>query len=77
MSNWVICTRKSDEEPIYPHLDTVERMRWNEAGDGTIVVWPGGKDNFVKVLQGPEEILINEDRGAMESKKRSRPKTAV
>lgn len=77
MSNWVTCTRKSDEEPIYLNLDTVERMRWNEAEDCTIVVWPGGKDNFVKVLERPEEILINEDRRLAESKKGSKLKTAV
>ena len=76
MSNWTTCTRKSDEEPIYLNLDTVERMRWNEAEGCTVVVWPGGKDNFVRVLERPEEILINENHRLAASKKRSKQKVA-
>jgi hypothetical protein len=70
MANWVTFTRKSDKGPIYVNLDTVERMRWNEAEGCTVVLWRGGKDKFVKVLERPEEVLGNGDHHSVPSKKR-------
>ena len=71
MSNWVKCTRRSDEGAMYLNLDTVERMRWNDAESCTIVVWPGGKDKFVRVLESPEDILGAEHGGSVRKPSKS------
>ena len=70
MASWVTCTRKSDQKQIHLNLDTVERIRWNEAEGCSVVIWPGGKDRFIRVLEGPEEILANEEVASPPSKKR-------
>ena len=57
MANWVRCTRKVDNEPIYLNLDTTEWLRWNETEKFTIVAWPGGKENIVRVLEHPDDIF--------------------
>lgn len=55
MANWVKCTRKIDEKPIYVNLDTPMTMRWNEDEEFSVVMW--SKDDLVRVLETPEEIL--------------------
>ena len=76
MASWVACTRKSDKARIYLNLDMVERLRWNEAESCSVVLWPGGKDQFIRVLERPEEILTNEDVTSVASKKHSKLKAA-
>jgi hypothetical protein len=57
MANWVKCTRKADEAPIYLNLDTVMFLKWNELDGFTLVLLPGGKQNTIRVLERPEDIL--------------------
>lgn len=55
VANWVKCTRRVDEKPIYVNLDTAMTVRWNEDEKFTVVMW--SKDDLVRVLETLEEIL--------------------
>ena len=70
MANWVKCTRKVDNEAVYVNFDTAERLRWNDTDECTVVVWPGGKDNFIRILEHPDDIFEND----VQPKKLPRPR---
>jgi hypothetical protein len=57
MAKWVKCTRKADEEVVHVNLDAVMLLKWNERDSFTLVLMPGGKQNAVRVLERPEDIL--------------------
>jgi hypothetical protein len=57
MANWVTCTRKVDETPIYLNLETAMWLRWNEDEEVTIVMWSSKNGELVRVLEKPEEIF--------------------
>ena len=57
MANWVKCTHKGDEQPVYVNVDAAMSMRWIESDHATIVVFAGGEIDVVRVLERPEKIL--------------------
>jgi len=57
VANWVRCTHKVDNEPIYLNLDTMKWLKWNQIEKFTIVAWPGGEENIVRVLEHPDDIF--------------------
>ena len=57
MANWVKCTHKGDEKTIYVNVDTAMSMRWIESDNATIIAYPGGENDVVRVLERPENIL--------------------
>jgi hypothetical protein len=57
MAQWVKCTRKADDMPIYVNISIALWLRRNEEQNFTLVCWAGAKENIVRVLETPEEIL--------------------
>ncbi len=57
MANWVKCTHKGDENPVYVNVDTAMSIRWIESDKATIIAFAGGENDVVRVLQRPEAIL--------------------
>jgi hypothetical protein len=57
MANWVLCTRKVDETPIYLNLDAAIWLRWHEDEEVTIVMWSSKNGELVRVLETPDEIF--------------------
>lgn len=57
VANWVKCTRKADEMVVYLNLDTVQHLRWNEIELFTVVSMPGGKENNIRILERPEDLV--------------------
>jgi hypothetical protein len=61
-TNWVKCTHKGDENPIYVNIDSAMSIRWIESDKATIIAFPGGENDIVRVLERPEHILKSRDR---------------
>ncbi len=40
MANWVKCTHKGDENPIYVNIDSAMSMRWIEGDKATLSLFP-------------------------------------
>lgn len=60
MAQWIECTRASDNTPVRINLDTVSWMRRNEEEGFTVISFKAPwKDNSIRVLEQPEEILAN------------------
>lgn len=49
MANWVKCTHKGDEQPVYVNVDAAMSMRWIESDNATIIVYAGGEIDVVRV----------------------------
>jgi hypothetical protein len=62
MANWVICTRKVDQAPIYINLDAVMWLRWNEDEELTVLTWSSKNGEIVRVLEKPEEIFAKAEQ---------------
>jgi hypothetical protein len=57
MNRIVKCTRLADQAEVHINLATVMWLWRNEEKDCTIIAWPGAKENLVRVVEHPEEIL--------------------
>jgi hypothetical protein len=57
MANWVKCAHKGDANPVYVNIDIAMSMRWIESDKATIIAFPGGENDIVRVLERPEDIL--------------------
>lgn len=60
MADWVVCTRKADNMRIHLNLGTVRWLRWDENGEFTLVSWSTGKEDAIRLLEHPNELLKNE-----------------
>ena len=47
-TNWVKCTHKGDENPIYVNIDSAMSIRWIESDKATIIAFPGGENDIVE-----------------------------
>jgi hypothetical protein len=74
MANWIKCSRKSDSAPMYLNLDTAMTLRWNDSEAFTVVGLPGGDENYIRVLESPDDLfkasLANENVGQNVKSKR-------
>ncbi len=65
MSNWVKCTESKTEETVFVNLDNAMSVSRGKKGD-TIIAFPGGKDDYVRVKASPGDLFeaMDEDEPA-------------
>ena len=60
MTVWVKCTAKTGNL-ILVNLSTAMSAIWNDHEGCTIIAYPGGDENVVRVKERPEKILAAAD----------------
>ncbi|MGB7101931.1 MAG: hypothetical protein WBD95_24585 [Xanthobacteraceae bacterium] len=75
MASWVKCTRKVDNALLYVNLDLAVSVRWNDLEGFTAVSFGGGKENTVRILEHPDD-LVKAEGSAGNGKKTRRAETA-
>lgn len=58
MARFVECTMRSPESKVFVNLDRVVAVR--DEGDGSLIIYAGGDDCFLRVRERPSHILANE-----------------
>ncbi len=56
MTDWIKCTDESGR-PLYVNLATAMSVFWNENEKCTLIAYPGGDEDVLRVQEAPETIL--------------------